>query len=180
MNVVDLIALLLLLFFGIKGGIKGIFNQLFQIAGILLGLIAGFVFYQQSAEILASYLDSEYIELISFSLLFILVFLGFMLIGRSLTKLTKELSLGPINRFLGFCFGILKAALLLYLFLTLSYVVIETTGVRNQHDFEESVAYSIVLEINREYNLIPVGINDRLDPGKIFTLEELKHRSPSG
>ena len=84
MNYIDIFILVILMWFGYKGFRKGLVFELVSIIALALGIYGGLKFSDTTAEFLASYLDSEYLEIISFTVTFLVILLlVFAEIGRA-------------------------------------------------------------------------------------------------
>ena len=80
----------------------------FKLAVPLAGKLDGLVKLKDAAEA-----GSKWMEIISFTVIFVVVVLVLSLLGNLLTKVIGMASLSWINRLLGFIFSIFKAALLI-------------------------------------------------------------------
>jgi len=114
-NFVDLLIWSLLLFFVIKGFLKGLVKEVCSLLGLLLGGLAAFKYDHSAAEALKPLIQLPHgiAVFLSFILIFFLVGLLFYLLGYLLTVVFKIMLLGWLNRLGGVIFGLLEGALLL-------------------------------------------------------------------
>ena len=119
MNYLDIIFLIPLLFALYRGFKKGIIHMIASIAALVLGIIGAI----QLRPLFASFLDSlfditpEYINIIAFSVAFVVIVLLVNLMAHVLERLIKAVALNFINRLLGMAFGLLVTAFVLSMIL---------------------------------------------------------------
>ncbi len=123
MNVVD-IAIGVILVVGLLSGLsRGFVRTLFGLAALVLGIVAagrGFVFV---AEKVLFFLPGERVsELAGFVLIFLVVFLAIVFIGRVIGKALKLASLGWLDRLVGGLLGLIMAHLWMGVFLLLAVI----------------------------------------------------------
>ena len=70
MNIIDLIIIVAVLIFCIKGYLKGFINELFSLLIIILGLIVSFLFYKSLSSVVYTFIENK-------DLAFIISFLSF-------------------------------------------------------------------------------------------------------
>lgn len=116
MNILDYIILGLLIFFGVKGILRGFFKELSSLTGIIFGIWIGSHYYPQMSNMLKTYipLEKSFLSFISFLLLFILVVFLFNLGGMLLHHLFKKLLISWLDRGLGLCFALIKGIIISY------------------------------------------------------------------
>ena len=107
---IDLIIIVIILYAFIKGVSNGFINEIASFLGLFMGAIISYTFSDDLSKIIENYIeiDIKFLNIISFVLLFIITSLCFTIVGKSLTKLIKFISLGTINRILGGVFSSLK------------------------------------------------------------------------
>lgn len=121
MNWLDYILLLALGFGAFRGGMKGFAVALTSLLSLYVAVIVAF----KAMHIATSWLqvqfgwDTPWMPFIGFLSVFLLIFVGILLLGRSLDRLFKVASLGWFNRLAGALFGafqmLLVAGTLLWL-----------------------------------------------------------------
>jgi len=115
MNFLDIVILVLLLLGIVQGLWKGFFVEIASLLSLVLGVFIAIKFSGYTADwIRENYSnDSEHLEIIAFTLTFLAVLIGVILLGKVFTRLADFSGLGWINRLLGAVFGLLKMAFVL-------------------------------------------------------------------
>lgn len=115
MNVLDIIIVILLVFFLYKGFVHGLVYEVSSILSLLLGIYIAVNFSHVTESYLVKefQLDWPYLSKISFALTFLLVVFGVHLVGKTVTKLLKMVALSMFNRILGGFFGMAKIVVIL-------------------------------------------------------------------
>jgi len=110
MNILDIIILLPVAWFGYKGFTKGFFLEAASVVALLLGVWAAIHFSYWLAQQMASWFstDWKYLPITSFLIVFILVIIIVHLIAKALTKASSKASLGFINKLAGLLLGAAK------------------------------------------------------------------------
>lgn len=115
MGLVDILILVVLAVFLIKGLLRGLLKEVCSLLGLVLGGVFAFTFYLPLAQFLQ---DSAGLPAqISVGAAFLAVFLGvvivFAVLGFVLHRFVKIILLGGVNRFAGGLFGVIQAVVLL-------------------------------------------------------------------
>lgn len=112
---IDLIIIVIILYSFVKGFFNGFLNEIASFLGLFIGTIISYTFSDDLSEIIDNYidLDTKILNILSFILLFIITSICFTIVGKSLTKLIKFISLGTVNRLLGGVFSSLKFIIIL-------------------------------------------------------------------
>ena len=110
MPVLDIIVLIPLIWFTIKGFTKGFIIELASLAALILGIYLSYFFSDITASFLQNTLGftSKYLQPVSFILTFIIVVILIFILAKSLEALIKTASLGIFNKLLGAAFGFIK------------------------------------------------------------------------
>lgn len=120
MNLLDYIIIATLIFFTIKGVLKGFIREIASLAGIILGIWLGILYIPKVTQILSGYVpDSRFLPLISFALIFAGVLILCNIIGWALRYFFKKVFLGWFDKLMGAVFAVLKTILLTYLVIVL-------------------------------------------------------------
>ena len=120
MNALDFVIVGVIAFFVIKGIFKGFFREISSLAGIIFGFLVGNHYYPQMSVFLKPYIPLEKsLPLVSFIVLFFLVFICFSLLGILLHHLFKRLFIGWFDRGLGTFFALIKGVIVCYLLIVL-------------------------------------------------------------
>ena len=111
MNLIDIIILVPLLWFGFKGWKNGAVMEFIQLAAIVFGVFVASRFSHFLADFFR--FESEYASILYFSLTFIAVVGMLFLAGYIITTFIKMIMLGWLNRLLGVVFALAKTILLM-------------------------------------------------------------------
>ena len=116
MNLLDILILSTVLFFIIKGLIRGFIREIASLAGVVLGIILAARYQYELTEVTKEFLNpSPYLPLISFIVIFICVVVGCNLLGWLIRMVLKKAPLGWVDRLLGLCFALVKGVVITYL-----------------------------------------------------------------
>jgi membrane protein required for colicin V production len=119
-NLVDILIWGILLFFMIKGFLRGFVREVCFLLGLLFGVWAAFRYYPSLVTAMRPYLQLPHhiASVISFILILLTLGLLFFLLGYLLTLLLEKYKLaGSLNRTGGIVFGFLQGAFLLCMIL---------------------------------------------------------------
>jgi len=108
MNYLDLICLVILVLFVIRGAIKGLFREAFGLIGIFLGLISAINRYEVLGGLISGGFENippKIANLVSFAFIFVSVALIFALAGIILHKMAKFSLVKGLDRAGGFLLG---------------------------------------------------------------------------
>lgn len=112
-NILDFIITVIIAFTVIRGLLIGFSRSAASLLGILLGFWAGMTYFPILSDRLAPFIKEEMIRsLMSFILLFILVYLAFIIIGIVIKGLLKTLHLTWADRIMGGFIGLAKGLIL--------------------------------------------------------------------
>ncbi len=119
MNYIDIVLGLLLLFTAIRGFRKGLVSELASLAALILGVWGAIEFADITSGFLIENfeLNTGYLDIISFTITFIIIVFLVHVVGNVVNKLVDTVMLGFVNRLAGMAFGILKSALILSIIL---------------------------------------------------------------
>lgn len=148
-NLLDIILLVPLLWFGYNGYKKGLIIEITSLAAFILGLFFAFYFSNFTARILKQYftIDEKYMAAISFIVTFIGVLFIVLALGKILEKFIDILLLGFVNKLAGAVFGVLKGALFLsILIFVINYFNLSHTIIK-QEAIKKSIFYKPVESI---------------------------------
>jgi len=129
MNILDFIIIGLIIFFIIKGIFRGFFREISSLAGVITGLIIGNHYHPKMASFLKANIPFEkFLPVVSFIIIFLIVFFAFSLLGILLHYLFKRLFIGWFDRGLGIGFALIKGVILSYLLIVLLTFFMPTTA----------------------------------------------------
>jgi membrane protein required for colicin V production len=115
MNILDIIILVVLAIFAIKGLVRGLVNEAASLTGLLLGGWLAYRYYQTLAAPLQGILHfpSHVSAFLAFMLILVLTGVIVHIIGNILTAAIRVVMLGSLNRLGGLLLGISEGVLLL-------------------------------------------------------------------
>jgi membrane protein required for colicin V production len=112
MNPLDIVIIVVLSFFLIRGIFRGIIKEISSIVGVLAGFYAGYTYYMELGKLLSGWISNAgYRNIISFMIIFCLVWILVGILGVIIKYLLKIASLGWFDRILGAGFGVVKSVL---------------------------------------------------------------------
>lgn len=114
MNFFDLIIIALIAIFVISGLRKGIIISLASLAALILGIWVAVHFSNYLDTTLMEHLkpSRKWLPILSFTITFLLVVLGVMIIAKVMEKIVDIVGLGLFNRIGGGIFGLAKGVIL--------------------------------------------------------------------
>lgn len=115
MNIIDIILLIPLVWFGYKGYTNGLAKEIASLVALILGIYISYHFSIYVGKQVG--IDGKYAGILSFVVTFIIVVVLVHLLGNIIGKSFDLVSLGFINKIAGLVFGILKVALIISLLL---------------------------------------------------------------
>ncbi|MGC9337217.1 MAG: CvpA family protein [Candidatus Cloacimonadia bacterium] len=117
MNIVNLIALGLIIFLGIRGLKRGFFDGITRLVGWLIALIIAVQWGPKVSEFFKDTfeLPAAVINIIGIVLIFIVVIILLNLIVNLIKKVVTALRLSSLDKILGFLLGAAKALILIFL-----------------------------------------------------------------
>ncbi len=143
MNTVDIILSLVLLYGLVRGFFRGLLTELASLVGIVAGIYGAVHFSHFLGDFLSNYVEwkTQYVNLVSFALTFILIVFLVSLAGRMLTKVAAFAALGILNKLLGGVFGILKSAFVASVIIMFFKATNERIEIIEDRTLEESILY---------------------------------------
>lgn len=115
MNFIDIVLFLILFLAAVNGFRKGLILELASLAALILGVWGAIEYSYITIQFLTERvgLETEYLNLISFFITFVVIAILVHVIGSSLSKFVEIAMLGWLNRIAGLAFGFLKTAFIL-------------------------------------------------------------------
>ena len=111
-NLFDTALLIILLFFGIKGLIRGLVQEVAGLLGVAAGIVLARTFSGKLAPLLTQYgISDSFAPMLSLALLFLAGILIVGLLAHILHNLLESAFVGGIDRFLGLLAGLAKGLL---------------------------------------------------------------------
>lgn len=144
MNYIDLVLGILLILAAIQGFRKGFIVELASLAALVLGIWGGIKFSDWTADFITNNtgFDSKYLSIIAFLVTFIAIVVLIHVLGKVIDNAVKAVALGFLNRLAGIIFGVLKAAVILSIFLLLFDIVDENVHLLPARQKTESKVYT--------------------------------------
>jgi membrane protein required for colicin V production len=115
MNYIDIILGLILIFSAIGGYKNGLITELASLAALILGIWGAIHFSDITTELLIKYFDlkSDYLNIISFGVTFIVIVILVHIVGNVANNMVDSGVLGITNKLGGMVFGLLRSILFL-------------------------------------------------------------------
>lgn len=171
MNAIDVILVVPLAWGAVRGFKKGLVTEIASFAALGLGVWGAFKF----SDVLGKYLETAFnleqnwIEFISFVVLFICIVLLVFMLGKFIQGILKKASLGFVNKLAGLLFGLMFFGFILSVILFIFDRLDQHYSIMNEEYKNTSLLYKPVVSFS--VVLVP-GLNDlSLDPDweKIIT-----------
>jgi len=114
MSILDIVVLIPLIWFTVKGFMKGFIIELASLVALILGIYTAYFFSDITADFLHNTMGftSKYIQVISFILTFVIVIILIFILAKFLETLIKTAKLSIINKLAGAVFGFIKIAII--------------------------------------------------------------------
>lgn len=113
MNLFDILIIIILLYCLVRGIFRGLLKEMSSLIGVLVGFYAAYTYYNELGKYLKKWItDPNYINTLSFLLIFICVFLIISILGIIIKYILKIVFLGWVDRVFGAVFGISKGILI--------------------------------------------------------------------
>lgn len=146
MNILDIIILICLIPALIQGIIKGFISQAISIISLIVGVWASARFAGMACKWLSQYITcpEQVLNIAAFGLIFILVIVVLVLLGKLLEKVIKLVMLGWLNRLLGALFATLKWLLVMGLISIVFTAVNQSLGLVRPEVIAGSHLYSFI------------------------------------
>ena len=121
----DLIVLLLIGVGAVGGFLRGFVHEVLSLAAWVVTLIVIHMFHTPATAVLTGYMDNPVTaSVVAFAILLIVPYAAIKMVAKWMGGVSRASLLGPIDRVLGFGFGILKGliiAVLAFSLLVLGY-----------------------------------------------------------
>ncbi|HOY37775.1 MAG: CvpA family protein [Bacteroidales bacterium] len=115
MNVLDIIIIIPLVWFGFKGLKNGLIKEAGSVAALVLGIFGALEFSGFTEKYVHNFtsVSAQYIPLIAFAVTFVAILIVVYLISGLLDKFVNAVKLGWLNKLGGIVFGVLKIAFII-------------------------------------------------------------------
>jgi membrane protein required for colicin V production len=115
MNLLDIIIVAGLIFLTLRGIFRGLFREMGSLAGVIIGIWLANVYQPQMTQYVSAYLpSSKFLPLISFGVIFTIVFLLCNLAGWGLKVMMEKVFFGWADRTMGAGLAIIKGIIITY------------------------------------------------------------------
>ena len=149
MSAADIIIIIVIAFFAIKGLICGLIKEAAGIAAILVGLFLAVNFSGWLSDWILEkgWFDPKYLEIISFTIIFLGVILVVILLSKVLDKFANAISIQWLNKLAGFVFGGIKGALIVAGVCYLAERIIQNFSLTEHEFLADSKIYAQLLAL---------------------------------
>lgn len=143
MNYIDLILGIILILAAIQGFRQGFIVELASLAALILGIWGAMHFSDWTADFITDITGykSNHLSTIAFVVTFIAIVILIHVLGKVLDTAVKAVALGFLNRLAGIIFGVLKASVILSIFLLLFETIDENVHILPASQKAESKIY---------------------------------------
>jgi uncharacterized protein YkwD len=124
-NWVDLIIILVLIYFFLDGLRSGFFNQFFELVGFVISLCASLIFFPRVAPLFVKFfqIPESFANAISFFLVWFLIEAIYVFLVQKILVLGGKITMSKLSKWLGFLPGIVNGLVMLAFLLTLIVVL---------------------------------------------------------
>ncbi|MBO7133187.1 MAG: CvpA family protein [Bacteroidales bacterium] len=152
----DIIIIIVILFFAIKGLICGLIKEVAGMVAVLLGLFLAVNFsgWLSNWILERGWFDPKYVEIISFTIVFLGVILLVIVLSKMLDKFVDAISLQWLNKLAGFAFGGIKGALIVAGVCYIAEQIIQNFSLTEQEFLADSRLYGQLLAIFDKLSII--------------------------
>lgn len=150
MNFIDILIIVPVIYAGYKGFKHGLIIEVFTLLALFVGLYAGIHFSDFIAEYLKTTFswDSEYLPIVSFTLIFLGIGAMVFFAGKTIEQMVKVVHLTPLNKFFGVFFAVLKMLYIVSVILVIAESYDEKGDFFPEEKKESSLLYSPVKGIS--------------------------------
>ncbi len=147
MGVLDIVIIVFILFFGIRGIANGLINQVISILGIILAILFSYMLYEPLFKLMhALGLGKQGSSIGAYILGFIIIYVIVIILGNLIHNTLIYIHLGWVNKGLGFFFGILQGAVIASVILWI-IVSILPKDIKLVKDIKSSQTAQITLKV---------------------------------
>ena len=120
MNPFDMVIIVVLGFCVIRGIFRGLIKEMSSIIGVLAGFYAAYTYYMEISKFFSRIIsDTAYLNILSFLIIFCVIFLLISVLGVAIKYLLNIAFMGWFDRVCGAVFGVVKGILIVsVLFMT--------------------------------------------------------------
>lgn len=118
-NFLDIIFLLIICVFMLRGFWHGLIKEVGTIAALVIGLLCAYLFFQPVAALFIGWGLKVAAPVLAFVAVFAVTYLLISLIAHFLQDVIERIQLGSLNRIFGMFLGFLEGFIIVYILLTL-------------------------------------------------------------
>jgi membrane protein required for colicin V production len=147
MNTIDVVILIFILFFTIRGLFRGFILELSTLIGLVIGYLAGITYLGFLSGLMQSIMPDapvSVLNIISFSVIFIVINILLKIAANLVTKTLKFAMLGWLNRLLGAVFGLTKSILILSILVFLISLIPWSENLLTNAEAGDSVLFPLL------------------------------------
>jgi len=149
MNYIDIILLILIILSAIGGFKNGLITELASLAALILGIWGAIQFSDITTDLLIKYFDlkSDYLNIISFAVTFIVIVILVHIVAGVINKMVDVGVLGIANKLGGMVFGVFRSILFLSIVLMVFDKIDEDVKILPENAKENSRMYEPIRNI---------------------------------
>lgn len=119
-SAVDVGVILLIIIFALRCAFRGFVREIMVVAGLLVGVLAGFLFSGLLAPVFQQWIGpSPWNTILAFGVIFLVASLLMLFVRNALESVVENLQLENMDHFFGFLLGIVEGVLVVFLLLFL-------------------------------------------------------------
>lgn len=155
MNALDIILLILLIPSAVRGLVKGLLTQVFELIALAAGAWTAYHFSWTVTNWAAGHLHTSpaLLHVLLFVLILVVAFYLFNVLGTALRKIIRIVIPGPVDKLLGLFFGLLKAGLAVGLLIIVFHTLNTKFGFVSADVLGKSVLYGPLKDLT--YSIFP-------------------------
>ena len=140
---IDIVCCVIIAVLALLGLWRGFLKSVFKLCAWVAALLGAYFAIDIIGDFVASNLDISgfTVKIICICIGFLVPFLVFSFVGHVVNKAVKESAVSGANRVLGAVFGVLKALIICFLFLTVIHLIPASGGLKESRN--SAVSYSV-------------------------------------
>lgn len=149
MNYLDLIIIIPVVLFFIRGISRGFIMELASLAGLVIGILAAYYFSGYVQDFLKDYFTwkEQTVKIAAYIIIFLFFYLIVYLIGKTIEKSIDMLAMGWLNKMLGAIIGLAKGIVLVCIILFIFEKADPNSKVIKPHVKEKSMFYQPIMQL---------------------------------
>jgi membrane protein required for colicin V production len=149
MNVFDILITVILCYFGYKGYKNGLMRELGSLISLIAGIFLAIRFSDLINDLISNNtsIDSNYIPVISFAIIFIAVVVVVLVFSKLLDRFVKVIKLDWLNKIAGVAFALLKTILILGGLFFLLIQTVNKLGIIEESFFNKSFLFRTLTDV---------------------------------